>query len=203
MLLLYVHINKHYKHCTTKISCMITRFSMSLAPVKFVYIFSLEFNDRKISQIIRQFYPDLLRWLPIDDATFRAELKSTGLLPGTLKSQILSKPTKEEKAEHFLDHGINNDINNFLKLISVMGKYDSKRVQELAMDISGVIDGELYLKGMYIVYLSTYVIMYMHVDIMYLPSRSGMYLQQYKSRYRCVACVGLVLPNLYCPIIII
>ena len=70
--------------------------------------------------IIDKFYAKLVTCLPMDDAYFRASLKTAGLLPGNLKNAITSKPTPADMAEHFLDYGINNNIDNFSKLLTVM-----------------------------------------------------------------------------------
>ena len=71
-------------------------------------------------RIIDKFYVKLIACLPMDDAYFRANLKTAGLLPGNLKDAVTSKSTRAEMAEHFLDKGINNNIDNFSKLLTVM-----------------------------------------------------------------------------------
>ena len=76
---------------------------------------------------IEKFYEKLVKCLPMDNAEFRASLKTAGLFPGDLKSTVTSKSTRAEMAEYFLDNGINNDIGNFTKLLTVMK--NSKRDQ--------------------------------------------------------------------------
>ena len=85
--------------------------------------------------IIERFYEKLVKQLPMDDAEFRASLKSARLLPGNLKNIIASKPTRADKAECFLDDGINNDIENFSKLLTVMETSDYDQLKSLASEI--------------------------------------------------------------------
>jgi len=92
-----------------------------------------------MSEIIQQFYSDLVKILPMDDAVFRSKLKSGGLLPGNLKSKIMSKQTEAEKAELFLDDGIKDDLPNFKKLLMVMNSWTGSmecKVKNLASQIN-------------------------------------------------------------------
>ena len=82
-------------------------------------------------RIIDKFYVKLIACLPMDDPYFRASLKAAGLLPGNLKDAVTSKSTRAEMAEHFLDKGINNNIDNFSKLLTVMK--NSKRDQLITL----------------------------------------------------------------------
>ena len=88
-----------------------------------------------MDEVIKHFYGDLVSKLPMDDATFRASLYSAGLLPGDLKETVKSKPTRADKAEHFIDHGINNDAANFAKLLEVMEKSGNSSLITLATQI--------------------------------------------------------------------
>ena len=87
--------------------------------------------------MIEKFYARLVKHLPMDDAEFRASLKTGGLLPGNLKQVIASKPTRADKAECLLDDGINNDINTFSKLLTVMGNSDYDQLKLLVNEIHG------------------------------------------------------------------
>ena len=87
--------------------------------------------------VIEKFYAKLVKHLPMDDAEFRASLKSAGLLPGNLKHMIASKPTRADKAECLLDDGINNDIETFSKLLTVMGNSDHDQMKLLVNEIFG------------------------------------------------------------------
>ena len=82
-------------------------------------------------RIIVKFYAKLVACLPMDDVYFRASLVTAGLLPGNLKDAVTSKSTRAEMAEHFLDKGINNNIDNFSKLLTVMK--NSKRDQLITL----------------------------------------------------------------------
>ena len=94
-----------------------------------------------MEQTIKQFYPELVTTLPMDDPYFRTMLFSADLLPGNLKEEVKSKPTRAEKAEHFLDQRINNNATNFIKLLEVMEKCkDDNNLINLARKIRNEID---------------------------------------------------------------
>ena len=89
-----------------------------------------------MDEVIKHFYGDLISKLPMDDATFRGSLYSANLLPGDLKDVVKSKSTtRAEKAEHFIDNGINNDAENFAKLLEVMERSGHKTSITLATEI--------------------------------------------------------------------
>ena len=88
-------------------------------------------------RIIDKFYVKLIACLPMDDPYFRASLKAAGLLPGDLKSAIISKSTRAEMAGHFLDYGINNNIDNFSKLLMVMKNSQHDQLKVLVNEIQG------------------------------------------------------------------
>ena len=67
--------------------------------------------------IIRKYYADLVVILPMNDVKFITWLYSDDL-PGNLKEEIQSKPMAADKADHFLYHGIRNDIESFNKLLA-------------------------------------------------------------------------------------
>lgn len=93
-----------------------------------------------MDEVIKQFYSNLVTTLPMDDACFRSALYTADLLPHNLKPEIQSKPTRADKAEHFLDHGIKNDVANFMKLLEVMEKSDDKPTKNLSKQIRNKID---------------------------------------------------------------
>jgi len=104
-----------------------------------------------VEEIAEQFYPELVRVLPLNDAVFRLKLFTAGLLPGNLKTDIMSMPTPAEKAEHFLDCGIKNEISKFQKLVSVMEGYGEDDVQKLARRIKDTMTSKIK-QGMYAVH---------------------------------------------------
>ena len=89
--------------------------------------------------VIEKFYYKLVRSLPMDNAELRAGLKTAGLLPGNLKSAVISKSTRAEMAEYFLDNGINNDIKTFAKLLTVMKNSERDQLKALVKEIQGSI----------------------------------------------------------------
>ena len=93
-----------------------------------------------MDQIIKHFYADLVKTLPMDDACFRSTLYSADLLPGNLKDEVKSMSTRADKAEHFLDHGINNDTAKFLKLFEVLKTSDDNSVIKLTEQLRNEMD---------------------------------------------------------------
>ena len=85
--------------------------------------------------VIKHFYGDLVSKLPMDDAKFRALLVSADLFPGDLKQAVQAKPTSADKAEYFIDHGINNDAEDFVKLVDVMTNSGNNSLIKLAAEI--------------------------------------------------------------------
>jgi len=115
-----------------------------------------------MEQLINKFYKDLVIILPFTDPIFRAHLKSAGLLPGDLKQTIESKSTSAEMTSYFLDHGINNDENSFLKLIEIMEVFASKPINNLASKIRNEMEQWHNKPGTLVLYSIC------HVDIFYM-----------------------------------
>ena len=90
--------------------------------------------------IIQRYYADLVAILPMNDVKFITWLYSDDLLPGNLKEEIQSKPTAADKADHFLHHGIKNDIESFNKLLARMESY-SDHLRKFADKIHSEIKG--------------------------------------------------------------
>ena len=103
--------------------------------LKLFHCKSLDYCTKMDETIIEKFYEKLVKRLPMEDAGFRASLKSAGLLPGDLKNAVTSKSTKAEMAEHFLDNGINKSIENFSKLLTVMKNSENNQLKVLADEI--------------------------------------------------------------------
>ena len=93
-----------------------------------------------MEQLINKFYIDLVETLPFTDPIFRARLKTAGLFLGDLKETTESKPSSAAMTSHFLDHGINNNENNFLSLVRVMEECDFEPVNNLANKIKKEIE---------------------------------------------------------------
>ena len=97
----------------------------------------------------QQFYSKLVRTLPMNDAIFRADLYSCGLLPGDLKEHIESLNTSATKASHLLDHVIkpsimNGDGRRFDELLSIMEDSDHQGVKQLAKSIRDSLEEQTY-----------------------------------------------------------
>ena len=90
--------------------------------------------------VIKKFYVELITSLPMKNALFRASLTANDLLPGDLKSVILSKSTKEEMVEYFLDNGINNDIESFYRLLTVMKLSKHNQLKVLATKMQSCVE---------------------------------------------------------------
>ena len=106
----------------------------------YIYIFRL--INRMAENIIRKYYVDLIKALPMNDVIFIAELYSAGLLFGNLKEEVQSKTlTAAEKADHFLQHGIKNDTESFSMLLAVMEHHSSDHLRKLAEKIHREVKG--------------------------------------------------------------
>jgi len=86
-------------------------------------------------EVFQFFYVQLVKKLPMDDATFTAKLFSRGLLPGDCKDQVKSKATRADKATYFLDHVIKPSLEDtfvtFNKLLKVMEDSEYDDMKEL------------------------------------------------------------------------
>ena len=89
------------------------------------------------TKVFQQFYPKLVKTLPINDVIFMAELYSRDLLPDDLKEHVESLVTSAKKASYFLDHVIKpsitiGDASRFDDLLNVMEDSEYQDVKELA-----------------------------------------------------------------------
>ena len=101
-----------------------------------------------LSKIVRQFYEQLVKTLPMDNPVFIASLNTQELFPDYIKDAVEAKETKYEKAKYFLDTiitcGIDYDDTYFKKLLNVMKSSEYRPVQSLAKKIK---DEVLMQKG--------------------------------------------------------
>ena len=94
------------------------------------------------AEVFKQFYGELVKKLPMDNAVFIAELFSNDLLPGDLKNEMnLPHRTSAKKAVLFLDSVIepsvtSDDGSSFDKLLNVMEDSEYQHVKELAKKIA-------------------------------------------------------------------
>ena len=77
-----------------------------------------------VLEVFQEYYPKLIRALPINDDDFIAELNAKNLLPGSLKADIESLPATK-RASKFLDDVIKpslekNDCTKFHTLLSLL-----------------------------------------------------------------------------------
>ena len=96
--------------------------------------------EMSTSEVFKQFYSELVKTLPMNDAIFIAELYSCDLLSVDLKEHIESQTTKGRKAMYFLDHVIKPSVtsdgdSSFDKLLNVMEDSEYQDVKELAEQI--------------------------------------------------------------------
>ena len=97
--------------------------------------------SRVNAEVFKQFYSELVKSLPMDDAVFIAELFSNDLLPGDLKNQLkLLHRTSADKAVLFLDSVIESSVtsdggSSFDKLLNVMENGEYQHVKQLAKQI--------------------------------------------------------------------
>ena len=92
-----------------------------------------------LGRIVRQFYEQLVKTLPMDNPVFIASLNTQELFPDDTKEAVEAKETKDEKAKYFLDAviicGIDYDDTYFKKLLNVMESSEYRPVQSLAKKI--------------------------------------------------------------------
>ena len=91
----------------------------------------------EVSTVFKDYYPKLVKTLPMDDAIFMAELFSHSLLPDDLKDYVESQPTSAKKASSFLDRMIKPTVTsgvggNFDVLLTVMEDSEYQNVNDLA-----------------------------------------------------------------------
>ena len=96
--------------------------------------------------VFQSFYTKLVDILPMDDATFMADLYGSDLLPGDLKSSISARDTQKKKSAYFLDNAIKPSVTSdvgtsFSKLVTVMEKSEYENVKVLAKQIREAIHG--------------------------------------------------------------
>lgn len=96
-----------------------------------------------MKDVYYDYYPKLIRVLPMDDAIFTARLYSSRFLPGDAKEVIQVKSTRAEKTTYFLDNCIakgfdeDDDDSNplFTELLDLMEKSDDITMKKVAQDI--------------------------------------------------------------------
>ena len=82
--------------------------------------YSIKYSSVSIGPL-EQFYPSLLRLLPMDDSIFFAKLRAAGLVPRKLMTKIKSLSTSTEKAEYFLDHLVTPNLQDNKTLSCLLG----------------------------------------------------------------------------------
>ena len=83
------------------------------------------------AEVLRQFYPELVATLPMDDSIFIATLYNRELLPSNLKASVSAQHTSKDKSAFFLDKGIKID-KDLEALVAVMVGSEYEGVKELA-----------------------------------------------------------------------
>ena len=87
-------------------------------------------------EVFNNFYPQLVKTLPMKDSCFIAELRKCEFFPGDLQDKVKEQDTKANMATVFLDEAIKpylnfkKEISPFWKLLLVMDEYgtDLKQV---------------------------------------------------------------------------
>lgn len=94
-----------------------------------------------LKDVYLEYYPKLIRVLPMDDAYFRANLNASRFLPGDAKAMIESRPTRADKASYFLDNFIANAFEDdgsnsmFSDLLNLMERSDDSALKSIAAQI--------------------------------------------------------------------
>ena len=97
-------------------------------------------------KVFKVYYPKLVRLLPMNDECFMSDLYGEDLLPGDLKADVESLPTK--RASKFLDNVIKpsveiNDSRKLHILLKLMKENDNTSIKELADKIRMSLDGTI------------------------------------------------------------
>ena len=94
-----------------------------------------------LREVYLEYYPKLIRVLPMSDAIFIARLYASRFLPGDAKEAIAARPTRADKATFFLDNyidgGFDDDGTNplFSDLLNLMEKSDDMVLKSVAKEI--------------------------------------------------------------------
>ena len=93
-----------------------------------------------VLEVFQEYYPQLMRALPMDDDYFIAELYAKKLLPNNIKADIESLPNSAKRATRFLDDVIKpsverNDCTKFHTLLWLMRENDDSTIKALAENI--------------------------------------------------------------------
>ena len=115
-----------------------------------------------MKEVYMEYYPRLVKVLPMNDALFIAQLYAGRLLPGNTKEVIQSRHTSAEKVQCFLDDCIkpaflddeSNDI--FLALLKIMENSDNVVLKSVAKEIEKKIQG-IVLLGIIFVDMICYI----------------------------------------------
>lgn len=115
-----------------------------------------------MKEVYKEYYPKLVRVLPMNDVLFIAQLCARGLLPGNTKAVIQSRHTSAEKVQCFLDSCIepaffddeSNDV--FLDLLKIMENSDHVVLNSVAKEIEKNIQG-IVLLGIIFVDMICYI----------------------------------------------
>ena len=90
-----------------------------------------------VLEVFQEYYPQLMRALPMDDDYFIAELYAKKLLPNNIKADVESLPNSAKRATRFLDDVIKpsvekNDCTKFHTLLWLMRENDDSTIKAVA-----------------------------------------------------------------------
>ena len=90
-----------------------------------------------VLEVFQEYYPQLMRALPMNDDYFIAELYVRKLLPNNIKADMESLPNSTKRATRFLDDVIKpsvekNDCTKFHTLLQLMRENDDGTIKALA-----------------------------------------------------------------------
>ena len=114
------------------------------------------FKSTRILEIFQQYYPNLVKLLPMNDDTFIAELYKNHLLPGNLKANMKSLSTSTQKATEFLDNVVKpsvecDDGTSLNALLITMKGCGDITVKRLAEKINNVLNQQSYKASSYVI----------------------------------------------------
>ena len=94
----------------------------------------------KVKKVFNEFNPEMVRFLPVKDSHFIAQLTQQNLFYGTLKEKVMKEPLEPDAASQFLFHAVERsldvgDTEPFDRLLLVMEKFGNLTLEKLAKKI--------------------------------------------------------------------
>ena len=115
-----------------------------------------------LKDVFKDFQPDLVTALPLDDTIFVAIIDKNRFFVGDRKARMKAERTAADKASYFLNNVISCDVEKyFIKLLNVMETYGG-HLEPLACNIKGRLGISKYITYIHGTYTLYYILLYIH-----------------------------------------